>query len=228
MQYKLGSIITEATGKLGGMVLMGKGNGGVMRVSAHRAVTASLVYTNKRQRFVLVQRAWRSMSESNKLIWNIFAKSLGSEFSSNGYYALSGYELYLKLNLFKTIYSGTIRLLPVRRALLPYVLISSGSCSVSASSLIINTNFIANSNQQGFFFISNSFSQGSNSLSQSMRYMIGSNYTLGNSRNFWSQYFPRWKVFPLAGSRLLVKLVVVDLSSDFVINESFCFIDVLP
>jgi hypothetical protein len=87
MRIKLGALITEASGKLGGCVIQ-KGNSSlVMRTQLAKRKIVTTWLQQSRCRSAIVTASWRSLSQVNRNLW---LKEIR--------YDISGYALFVRLN----------------------------------------------------------------------------------------------------------------------------------
>jgi photosystem II stability/assembly factor-like uncharacterized protein len=125
MLIKFGSIITEGVGKLGGSTITKSRSGIVFKNKMSRVNSCSEIQVTMRQRITLLSKAWSQLLESQRTSWNIAT----TYYPQRNYFGdtvyLSGYNLYLKINLqLLLIGQSVIDTAPVRGA---YVSIESAS-----------------------------------------------------------------------------------------------------
>lgn len=92
---RLGAVITEARGKLGGSAVQMHGGRCVLMNKAVKSPVASPLQRSQRYYLSFAQRCYRSLSAANKSAWQRFAVLYSSFLGYGSDYSLSGRELYI-------------------------------------------------------------------------------------------------------------------------------------
>lgn len=98
MRVKLGAIITEASGKIGGQFLSSDRSGCSLRTK--QAVTQKPITVRKsaRSNVQYLSQYWRKLSQLNRDKWESAAQSVLSDEKSFKVSKLSGFELFMRVN----------------------------------------------------------------------------------------------------------------------------------
>lgn len=98
MRVKLGSIISDARGKLGGHTFYGGQPGAFMRLKNVPARRNSFNLQRANRNFVSIIRSWESLSSSQKLNWSSAAADFSKSNVFGDLYIPTGFELFRRLN----------------------------------------------------------------------------------------------------------------------------------
>jgi len=98
MKLKLGSVVTDVSGKLGGQSYMRTANGWMVRNTSYPVQRNSQAQQLQKSRIAEQASAWRNLTEAQKTGWGE-ASFLFPQVSSVGNtYYLSGFTLFVKFN----------------------------------------------------------------------------------------------------------------------------------
>lgn len=141
---KMGAIVTDIKGKIGGTVFQGSVAGGVMKNNAAKKSTSGSSKLTKADagRVFLPQRTisslasgWRSLSLSDQLSWKTAAPSFPFLNKYGVSYTPSGYQLYMSVNANLTVINQTLlTVAPTPSELVnmpPFVIAQDSSTSIT-------------------------------------------------------------------------------------------------
>lgn len=100
---KLGSLITHASGSLGGQTISKRKAGYVLHLKCNPHVIPTSAQYSIRSINPQLQAGWRALTDSKRLVWNSYAKTK-PVFNKNGEkHPLSGHSLWMKYQYFRLI-----------------------------------------------------------------------------------------------------------------------------
>ena len=207
MKYKMGSLVTEATGKIGGMVAMGRGSGGVMRVSTVKRKKHSL--TSYRAKVIWSQCivAWQTMSEANRIAWN------NSKFSEK-----SGFNLFMLINASRFSNAFAILLKPPVFNIPKSVNIISAVVTASTRSVVYNVDSDFGANSQIVSYVSKPFQAFKTKFNIQTYFIRPNANSVGHSYDI-SAAFRTYYNFPLIVGQYVVIRVIVQDKNTYVKSE---------
>lgn len=98
MRVKLGAIVTEASGRLGGQFISSDRSGASLRTINAKKQKTSTVAQPMRSLISSVSQKWRSLSADQQKAWNSFAAFLNLKGSFGDLKSLTGCQAFIKLN----------------------------------------------------------------------------------------------------------------------------------
>jgi hypothetical protein len=100
-RVEFSSVVTSIRGKVGGSVFQRNRSGYSLKNKSTNVDSASIKQIASRGYVSQVQTAWRSLSDSGRNEWDIFANFKPVKNRNNSNVNLSGYQLFLKYNLIR-------------------------------------------------------------------------------------------------------------------------------
>lgn len=123
---KLGSVITEASGSLGGSVIQKGTSAHILRNKPTPCRPTTAKQFSIRSKIKTIQRAWISLLDDQRKEWNAFPAWANQHIKKDSQVLLNGHDLYLKYQLYRLImdYSllTTIQYVPLID--LPYIFVT--------------------------------------------------------------------------------------------------------
>jgi len=98
MKALFGAIIVKGSGKLGGSVISGSRSGTVLKTKVSPINRSSLTQTITRGNLSYISGLWRSLSESQRKLWEAAGKNFPISNAFGGNTIPSGFELYCSVN----------------------------------------------------------------------------------------------------------------------------------
>jgi photosystem II stability/assembly factor-like uncharacterized protein len=136
MKANFGAIVVAGIGKLGGQVFSRSNAGTVLKRKMSPVNRASQSQLNVRSRMSIISSTWRSLSESQRLLWNAFTSShpITNDFGQTTY--LSGFGQFCKVNANRASLGYSILNVPSESTSL-YVIERVGILTLSTSQLVL-------------------------------------------------------------------------------------------
>ncbi len=122
-RIKLGPVITDIAGSIGGMTIQRNRFGLTMRAKPLPINPATAAQLHIRTLMVTIQKAWQALSTAQRLQWNRYLDFSGQSILSDKSVKLSGHALYLKYQLYRLLtgYQLLTALTYVPMPAVPYV-----------------------------------------------------------------------------------------------------------
>lgn len=138
MKTNFGAIVVAGIGKLGGQVFSRSNAGTVLKRKMSPVNRASQLQLNVRTRMSVISNAWRSLSESQRILWNAFAndRSYTNDFGLTVH--LSGFGMFCKVNTNRASISLSMLLTPPVETNL-YQISQVSALSLSGDQIILIT-----------------------------------------------------------------------------------------
>jgi hypothetical protein len=107
-RVKYGAVIQDISGSVGGHTFQTNAYGATMRTKPKPPKSISTSQSARRAALLAVQAAWAGMSTADKSLWDLFGSFKYQGAKKNTGSILSGYNLFLKYNLIRYQFAGTI------------------------------------------------------------------------------------------------------------------------
>ena len=201
---------SSASGKLGGITFAAGPGGQILRANGHTVRHSSALSISKRQQFLGVASAWRSLTNAQRILWDDFANEIQSSSATSTGQKLTGYLMFCRCNL--SLLDAGQSQLTVPGLILKPATISwlTGALSVSGNTL--SATFSKSTNDLGVntLYATSPIPQGvRNYQSRSFRRIATG--ASGGTANRFSQYTTQWS-WPnssLVGQYIVIRVVDV-------------------
>ena len=202
MKLKLGSIVTEATGKLGGHVAMQQGSSCVLR-TAFKPVNRK--HVRMRTDFAIrrsVFNSWNALSSSNKDLWRKFE-----------YEGVSYFNAFFKLNYYLARNGQVLNSKPPKLVSLPSVLLSNFSLVFSSKSFTFSLVSSVPSGYALYVLYSKPVSSGCMVMPKNLLSITYLNQGSSGVISVGSGYTSRFGLFPRASQKVFIRTMIKSLST---------------
>jgi hypothetical protein len=203
MKYKMSSLVTEATGKIGGMVAMGSGSGGVMRVKYGARLKAGFWLSFQKNLNMYVTRSWKNLSDAQRSVW-----------LKTTYKELSGFQLFLHVNLKKRSYPSALVLnCPVFKACTNVNIIAATINSSAQTLVIVFSNLLA-ANEAYVIYLSQPMSAGVSVFKRKLLYIRQVNNPSSTTVSTPMSSQVLFKVKPYAGAKYQLQICAKNITTE--------------
>ena len=145
-RIKLGPMVTNISGSIGGLTIQRNRFGITMRRKPLPPTSSTSAQYNVRQKIITIQKAWQDLTDAKRLQWDRFLDFSGQSINADRSVKLSGHALYLKYQLFRLLagFSLLIDLTYVPMPAVPVisqVLLSTGVLRLYLASAVDSTKY---------------------------------------------------------------------------------------
>ncbi|MBA7673689.1 hypothetical protein ES703_81892 [subsurface metagenome] len=102
-RIKLGPVVTDISGSIGGITIQRSKFGLTMRSKPLPVLSATAAQLSIRSKMRIIQNAWRALSDAQRLQWDRFPNFSGQTIRRDRSVLISGYTLYLMYQLYHLI-----------------------------------------------------------------------------------------------------------------------------
>lgn len=107
-RIKLGPVVTNIAGSIGGMTIQRNRFGMTMRAKPLPLYSETSAQYNVRRLIPYLQRSWQALSDADRLQWNRFLDFSGQTIKRDRSVLLSGYTLFLKYQLMLALFDESL------------------------------------------------------------------------------------------------------------------------
>lgn len=107
-RIKLGPVITDIAGSVGGATIQRNRFGMTMRVKPLPIKSATSAQLDIRRKIISLQYSWQALTDAERLQWNRFINFSGQTIRRDRAVLMSGQALYLKYQLFRLLYDQSL------------------------------------------------------------------------------------------------------------------------
>lgn len=227
MKVKWGSIIVNGTGTLGGHVYSRNHYGPFARTKVNPANPSTIYQQGIRTIFLNVQQSWRTLTTSEQNAWSAASIDYPKTNSFGSVYYLSGYNLFISLNLPFWFQFGSVMTTP------PTKLVPTSSCdgtlNMDFGTGTFKIDFTSPPNETDVViksFATRPLSAGITYVSTELRF-IGEQAASGTPNiALYVNWLAKFVVPPVSGQKVFVKLVPVNnVTGDYGIPFFFAGIE---
>lgn len=98
MKLKMGAIVTEASGKIGGQFISGDKSGLSLRTKNVKAKRSVVNSTDTRLLYSTLSRAWRMLTQDQRNAWGYAAVQMALKIKDGDVSSLSGFNYFMQVN----------------------------------------------------------------------------------------------------------------------------------
>lgn len=102
-RIKLGPMVTDIAGSIGGVTIQRNKFGITMRQRPFPPASFTPAQYNVRQKIITIQQAWQNLTDAQRLQWDRFLDYSGQTIKADKSVKLSGHALYLKYQILRLL-----------------------------------------------------------------------------------------------------------------------------